>query len=363
MSRIPSTYREEVMTPFFKYIKSGESFFIVGAPSVGKTRLMDFMMGDDPDAMLAELDHDSDYNRDWVKVKYLGRESASRIWLIRVDMNRMRPEKNNWGFQFFELLLNTLLLSCSRNNTLDGIDELKEELASLDARVIQSKDELMAHRLFEMAVDKICQLHKIRICFLFDEFDDTYRDMPREVFAQLRAVRDANKYRISYALFLRNLPEKILDPVNNESFYELISRNMLGVGPYSISDTLHVINQLEERHACKLNDEKRTWLRVNSGGHPGLVQALFVLLKEHPNAEKQMQNLEWYVQQDAVKEEFRKLWKGLLKDEQDALSTIAHGDKNNVSPQAGKLLVAKGLIKSSGEQGITFFTPLLGYWL
>ena len=45
MSSTPSHYREEVLKPFFKYVKSGESFYVVGAPSVGKTRLMDFIMG------------------------------------------------------------------------------------------------------------------------------------------------------------------------------------------------------------------------------------------------------------------------------------------------------------------------------
>lgn len=50
MSPIPSDYREETLKPFFNYIKGGESFFLIGAPSVGKTRLVDFVMGDDADA-------------------------------------------------------------------------------------------------------------------------------------------------------------------------------------------------------------------------------------------------------------------------------------------------------------------------
>ena len=85
MSSTPSQYREEVLKPFFKYMKSGESFYVVGAPSVGKTRLMDFIMGDDPDALWAGEEVD----RDWVKNKYLGEDVAAKIWMARVDMNRM----------------------------------------------------------------------------------------------------------------------------------------------------------------------------------------------------------------------------------------------------------------------------------
>src|SRR5690606_948642 len=133
---------------------------------------------------------------------------ASKIWLVRMDMNNMRYEVD-WSFQFYELMLYSILLTCNRNSSMEGINDLKTELAELDAQIIQSKDALTAHRLFGMAVNKICQIYNIQLCFLFDEFDVTYQTMPKEVFAQLRAIRDANKYRLLFVLFLRTLPEKL----------------------------------------------------------------------------------------------------------------------------------------------------------
>lgn len=357
MSTTPSHYREEVLNPFFKYMKSGESFYVVGAPSVGKTRLMDFIMGDEPDALWADIEVD----RDWVKKQYLGEDIAPKIWLARVDMNRMRHE-HDWGFQFYELLLHTVLLACDRYSVMEKIATLKEQLAALDSQIIQSKDALMAHRLFEMAVNMICQSYNIKICFLFDEFDETYKLMPHEVFSQLRAIRDANKYRLSYVLFLRNLPEKLRLPKDNESFYELISRNMLGLGPYSAMDTFHIIGQLEKRREHDLSKENREWVWANSGGHPGLIQALFTLIKEKPPTPAQMQTLDWLAKQEIVSEEFRKIWEGLLDEEQDALKKIAHGDQNSVSSSTGKLLLAKGMVKPLGGR-MAFFSPLFGYWL
>lgn len=354
----PPTYREEILKPFFKYVKSGESFYIVGAPSVGKTRLMDFILGDDSDALWAG----EEVNRDWVKSQYLGEEIDSKIWLVRVDMNRMRHE-NDWSFQFYELLLNTLLLTCNRCHSMDKIESLKADLAALDSQVIQSKDALMAHRLFEMAVNMICQSYNIQICFLFDEFDETYQTMQHEIFSQLRAIRDANKYRLTFILFLRNLPEKLRSPKENESFYELISRNMLGLGPYSTLDTFHIIEQLEKRRDHKLNKESREWVWAHSGGHPGLVQALFTLAKEKSLSATQMQNTEWLAKQELISEEFRKIWEGLLEEEKDALQKITHGDQKSVSPSTGKLLLAKGIIKLIGNQSVALFNPLFDYWL
>ncbi|MDD2921675.1 MAG: hypothetical protein PHQ36_05250 [Anaerolineales bacterium] len=357
MTATPPYYREETLKVFFKYIKSGESFYIIGAPSAGKTRLMDFILGDDPDAL--RDGHETD--RDWVKKKYLGEEVAAKTWLVRVDMNRMGHE-TDWGFQFYELLLHTVLLACNKLKATEKTEALKQELATLDVKVIQSKDPLMAHRLFEMAMNQICHSHNIQICFLFDEFDESYQTMPREVFAQLRAVRDANKYRLSYTLFLRNLPEKLRDPLDNESFYELISRNLLGLGPYSVQDTYHIIGQLEERREHELGLDKRKWLCESSGGHPGLTQALFVLLKDHSQAIAHLQDLDWFARQDLVHEEFRKLMAGLPKEEQAGLREIARGNSSAMSPETGRLLLAKGLVRPDGGR-MVLFTPLFECWL
>jgi hypothetical protein len=357
MDTYPVQFREEVLKNFFSYIKSGESFYVVGAPSVGKTRLMDFLMGFDPDALRQGIKPDHER----VKKHYLGPELSAKTWLARVDMNRLRSEVD-WGFHFFELMLNTVLLTCNKNESTEENENIRKELASLDAQVIESKDALMAHRLFEMAVTMLCQSYGIKICFLFDEFDGTYKTMPHELFGHLRAVRDANKYMASYALFMRNLPEKLRDPKENESFYELISRNMLGIGPYSPQDSYYIIDQLERRREFMLPQAKREWLYIASGGHPGLIQALFAIFKDHPSITVETGNVNWFAGQEAVKEEFRKLWMGLLEEEKNGLLEFARGNHITMSQATGKLLTAKGLLKPAAG-GIDFFSPMFRPWL
>lgn len=357
MNPTHENFREEVLTPFFKHVKSGESFYILGAPSAGKTRLMDFILGEDPDV----LRENPDIKRNWIREKYLGKELTSTTWFVRVDMNRMRQEYD-WGFGFFELMLNSTLLACNRVDQTESVDKIRNRLASLDSQVMEGKDALTAHRLFEIAVHALCHVHGIRLCFLFDEFDVTYQSMPADAFNQLRAVRDANKHLLFYALSLRNLPEKLRDPNQNENFYELISRNLVGIGPFSAADTYRVIEQLEKRHDFKLSPEQREWMRETSGGHPGLIQALLSLLKDNPSAAARLRDLEWFARQEVVREEFRKFWGGLLKDEQDGLTQVAHGDRNGVLPSTGKLLLAKGLVKPL-KDGVVLFTPLFDIWL
>jgi hypothetical protein len=350
-------YREETLKQFFSYVRSGESFYVIGAPSVGKTRLMDFLMGDNPDALREGIEPD----RERVKNHYLGAEISAKTWLVRVDMNRMRQE-NDWGFHFYELLLHTVLLASNRSKSMENIETLKTALASLDSQVIESKDALKAHRFFEMAINMLCQSYNIKLCFLFDEFDGTYQNMPREVFAQLRAIRDANKYLVFYVLFLRNLPEKLRTSIDNEGFYELISPNMLVIGPYSRQDTFHMIGQLEIRHEFNLSQDKREWLYTLSCGHPGLIRALFKLSKE--NSTEQISNAEWCAKQGSVQEECRKIWLGLLEDERAGLLEFVHGNQNSMSAAIGKMLLDKGLlIKSTTGSGVKVFSPLFEYWL
>lgn len=314
-------------------------------------------MGDDPDTLRQGFKPD----RDRIKKYYLGADFSARAWLVRVDLNRLRVE-NDWGFRFFELLLSSIWLACDKCEPTGEINELRTALKSLDSEVIDSKDALKAHRFFEMGVSMLCQSHGIKICFLFDEFDNAYKHMPSELFSHLRAIRDANKYLVSYGLFLRNLPEMLRDPIENEGFYELISRNMIGIGPYSLQDTFHIIGQLESRRVYELPQNKREWVCINSGGHPGLIQALFTIFKENNKATVQMENVNWFAAQESVREEFRKLWAGLLDDERSGLLGFARGNRNAMSQDTGKLLTAKGLLKSTAS-GIDFFSPLFGPWL
>jgi hypothetical protein len=352
-------YRQEVLSRLFDYVKSGESFYVIGAPSVGKTRLMDFLMGD---IAPVELGANTEFDRDGVKRHYLGDDLALQTWLIRIDLNRI-GQGLDWSFHFYELMLSAILFDCSKHQKTDQVKEMEAMLAGLDSQVLNSKDPLMAHRLFEMAVNKLCQTYQIKLCFLFDEFDETYKNMPGEIFAQLRAIRDANKYRVSYAMFLRNLPENLRPPTENEGFYELLSRNMIGIGPFTRQDSLRVvIRQLEERKNYPLSPETRDWLYYVSGGHPGLIHALFSILKDNPQALQQTSNLEWYATQESVGEEFRKIWNGLMDNEKAGLLIFARGNPKEISPQTSKMLYAKGLLQQTANS-TKYFSPLFGFYL
>jgi hypothetical protein len=325
-------YRHEVLSRFFKFVQSTESFHLIGAASMGKTRLLDFLM------------------RKEVQDYYL-KTDASQHWLIRVDLNRLAVQNEIWAF--YELLLSSILLDL---NNHENIENLNQEIAQLDSQVIQSRDLLMSLRFFELAVNKLCHVYELKLCFLFDEFDEAYRTLPKDVFRQLRAVRDANKNRVSFGLFLRDLPELLRVPIDNESFYELLSRNLIGLGPYNRADALRILDQIEARRQYALSGEQREKFLEASGGHAGIMQALMSSLMEEPRSFPPFSQPNWAEltsQLAPVKEECRKIFEGLRKEEQETLRSFARTEYDKLTPLLIKSLAAKGVLRH--DNGLTRF--------
>jgi hypothetical protein len=228
------------------------------------------------------------------------------------------------------------------------------ELADLDSKVIESRDSLRAVRLLEFAIKKICQIKENKICFLFDEFDEAYKNFPKVIFELLRGIRDANKPYLCFALFLRTLPEKLRTSNDIESFYELFSRNLIGIGPYSKEDTLDIIRNLLERFKHDLDLKHHNDVARLSGGHPGLVLALLRILIDNPSASYKLKNIEWFANLEAIDEECRKIWRSLLDDERAGLLAVARGSFD--LPRATKKIIyEKGLLDSKTN---AFFSPL-----
>ena len=68
-----------------------------------------------------------------------------------------------------------------------------------------------------------------------------------------------------------------------EGFYELFSRAVLGLGPYTPADAGRIVEQLAARKRQCVPAELCARIVGLSGGHPGLIIALFEALAEHPS--------------------------------------------------------------------------------
>ncbi len=328
----PLSYRKEILAPLFARIQSAESCAVIGAASMGKTRLLDFIMRPD------------------VQEHYLGEQQAAQTLFVRVDCNRMY-EFNQWGF--YELLLMAVAEACGQQSEASL---LRPQINNLQAQVISSRDALVALRFFELVVLQLCAEKKFRLCFLLDEFDEVYRDFEKQVFAQLRAVRDANKNLLNYVIFLRAMPQQLHSPKDIESFYELFSRSLIGLTPYTVEDLTIIQQQLEARRLHEFAPEMRDWMIRLSGGHPGLLHALFDTALERQGRPVPINDPQWLSSQPKIVEECRKLQESLPEEEWLALIGVARGVE--IAPAMRETLHLKGLVRIR-EAGDELFTPLL----
>ncbi len=327
-------FREEIAVPFFQLISGGESCVVAGIAGLGKSRLLQFLLKEE------------------TSTHYLG-ESAQTTLLVWADCNRM-VELSPWGL--YELLLTTLLEKAS---DIEVLRPLCEQLLPLRAEAILQKDPLLAQRNLELAIRMLCNEHEIKFAFILDEFDLCYRTLPPQVFANLLAIRDANKYRLCYALFMRDHPEILREPDEIEGFYELLSRSVLYLQPYTVPDALEAIELIVHRRQIHLPAGGDEAILRLSGGHPGLIvgllASLFHMPPEHPDW------LPWVQDSEEVTEECRKIWEGLREDEKRALHHVA--TNTPLSLKDKESIVRKGLLRSNGTDSSSagdkvFFSPL-----
>ncbi len=324
------SYRQEVLAPLFDLIQIAESSVVIGASSMGKTRLIDFIM-------LPKIQ------------QYYLKDNAERILFVRVDTNHIRE----WSdLYFFELLMNTIADSCGQQEESKLI---QQELYNLYLKIMQDRNELQSQRYVELAVKNLCQGHNFILSFIFDEFDYAYQNLSRNILANLRGLRDANRNQISFTLFLRNLPDYLRPHSEIESFYELVSRNVIGLKPYSRTDLMEVIQEFEIQRRHPIESDFREWLYLVSGGHPGLIQKLFNILIEHSEEKENLVNRTWLINQQSVMDECQRLWDSVTEDEKAGL--IQFVQKQAIPSQnALHLLNVKGLLKSNENNKV--FSPI-----
>ncbi|MCS6993911.1 MAG: hypothetical protein N2117_03470 [Anaerolineales bacterium] len=336
-------YRQEVLKPLFDCIKSADSCYLIGAGSMGKTRLLDHLIRTD------------------VQQHYLG-EKAAHTLIIRLDMNRL-SDYSEW--EFYELMLFNIVQVSGQCS----IPEIERKSAGFLQTFLlpvldQPGNTLKALRFLELVITNLMVVdNDLSLCLLMDEFDEAYRHLPAKVFAHLRGIRDANKNRLCYALLMRNPPTYLRPNLNeHEGFYELLSRNQIAIGPYSWQDVRAMLLQLEARFEYPLNETAREKIYEVSGGHPGTVLALFTNMRRTVEGVAYRFDPRWLAKEETIKEECRKLLASLEPEEQAGILDFAKGNMADASPAIKALRAKKLLIAGEGHVP-QIFSPIFAAYL
>jgi hypothetical protein len=330
----PPTYRQEIVTRVMHTIAAGESCSIVGVASTAKSNLFRFLIRPD------------------VRQKYLG-ESWGKYLFLYIDANSL-TELSEWGL--YELMLRRIVEATEGMKIESQWSKLFNDLYQ---QAVQPEKRPLARGYLERGVKNLCQRLGFRPVFLFDEFDEIFRQVDTRFFLSLRALRDEHKYRLSYVVATRDELSRIRENIGEcESFYELFSLNTYGLGPYNRADAINMVQRLAARRRVKVtNDDTNLLLRV-SGRHPGLLRAAFWALSDG-KIDKSGDIYRQLLDNPDIQAECTKIWDSIGEDERTALADVATGcELRQLDQGIVQLLRLKGLVMESRAGQGTIFCQL-----
>jgi DNA-binding winged helix-turn-helix (wHTH) protein len=227
-SNHPHNYRENEVTQLNKLLNAGECISLIGLSGMGKSNLLGFMafrsteMDDGPQSVL-------------------------------IDCNRLSDDNQEAFFQLAASILKTQLVPDEPGALMEndgGFDELEKTISSITTQSQRT------------------------LALLLDGFDELAATFERPFFNLLRALRDTQKYRLTYLLATRRPLNEIADAEKIREFDDLFVANQIWLNPLSENDANWTLRRFEQRHDRQFDDRSSGALLRLSGHHPGMLTAL-----------------------------------------------------------------------------------------
>ena len=206
----PTTYRSSEIAHLLEAVRAGECCWVVGLSGSGKSNLAGFFVD----------------------------RAASPLQKILVDCNRLTDASVAGLFRLMRRML---------GDTAAAADEY----AALEAEV-----------------EKKLKATPAGLCLVIDRFETLPADQANLVGANLRALRDSNKYLLTYVITSRQQP----DP--HSELAELFLGHLLWLGPLSEADSLWSARQYAARANLDWTDAQLHLLIAASGGYASLLRAV-----------------------------------------------------------------------------------------
>lgn len=333
-------YRLGLVRDVLTNLHRGECVAVVGVGSCGKSRLLLHLTR--PDTMEYHLGN-----------------SAYNHFIVLVECNSFIDQTNWAAYEAMARAIDEPL----RNANHRTLNEMAEALEPMYGMVSGDRDLAFKHLL--TGINYLLKNTGLKLTICFDEFDFVFEKFDAQLFRNLRALRNQNKYQLSYLVATRRQmphqrPQTQQEEV--EEFYELFTSNTYGIGPYETRDAQQMVSDLEERYEFRLKKVTRDMLIDVTGGHPGTLGAAFRVLvdtQQQPTTPDQMGQL--LVRNPTLWKECDKIWDSLREAEHDALRRLAlNKAPTREDPAPLQELKAKGLIKPVGDRGsLVVFSPVM----
>lgn len=300
-------FRKTEAKRIFGWARAGESASIIGISGVGKSNLFNHLRDPQTQAM------------------YLGELDTDTI-LIRANFHFVPDYTDR---TVYSLILEQLEMLEGEKDRLGLTEETVAEISRLHEKMLDAGDDVLkVQRYFKLAVRQLLANSSRRLVIMCDQFDGVYQEAEPRFFANLRGLREAYKYRISYILFTRDmLPNLVETDPEREEFYELAASNVMGLRPYTLPDTHSLLQRIAQRNQLPLPEGLPEILYQLTGGHAGLLRAVYLAALEHDLVLSLGSStiVEPLLQISSVHIECEKIWESLSSREHRVLLFLQDG--------------------------------------
>lgn len=306
-SLYPENACETEIEALVSYIKEGNSAQLIGLPGVGRSHVSGFLS----------------YNKG-IREKHFPTKLGF-VHFVNVNFSEIRERELHDVMKF-------LFLSLSSSLKERGMKKEHEYVAAHLRESLSYQDELVLTQTLKGVIDFLCLEQKLTIIFLCDRFEEYVPRVNSAFFANLRALRDRAKYRLSYVFFLSHPLEENLGEEMYSDFSDFVSGHHVFMrlsDPVSVSFRREYLEKLTQK---KVDEKVYKELLVLTGGHVRLMKiAMESILSQQINSD----NLEQFLLQQTTILSALKSIKNALRPEE--ITALKEGEENVFLEKVGLL--------------------------
>jgi hypothetical protein len=242
---------------------------------------------------------------------------------IYIDFNLMVEMTEQ---AFYELILR----SASTMLSIGDDQRVRERVESAYRKVVDSSNPFLIPLGFNEGIMALCEELGKQIVLLFDEFDEPFGQIDQRVFLNLRALKDRYDRQLCYVVATGKRLEDMRHGSEIGEFCEMFAHQTLHLSPLHQRDMQHAVTTFLIREGLTPTEHDLNFVWMETGGHPGLVDAVCHVLAATGGVESESDYSIVREKLDSdpnVRNECIKLWNGLDGQQQETLIDLVGGEK------------------------------------
>jgi hypothetical protein len=309
-------YKKDLIQQIVFCIEHSESFTLLGIHGIGKTSLL------------------NDLNENFKFWKEVEPNKVSDFLFVFIDLTKLL-DATEIGFY-------RLFLSCLYRTVVHNIEDklFIKKVFTLYKSVFKEQDLLILYEAIGEIIRYVTEEKKLKISFVIDDFS-SLSSFDKEFFNSLKAVRNINKWKITFVFCSDRDISKLFDPRILDELYNIFLNRQFWFKPLSEKDTYLVLEEIAREENIPITKKVKKQIYILSGGHSGYIKTLNSIFQNFKtNSIKLTKQLK---EETAIQARSENIWLKLSSEHHSVLLDFVQNTSIPLGPRE-RYLINTGLI-------------------